>query len=67
MRYARLHCVSGGGPQDPCPDCKQAFKRTGASQIAIGYCERCWPNGIPDQIKPSWIPVTTVGGFVALK
>jgi hypothetical protein len=61
------HLGSGGGPQDPCPDCGQAWKVTGKKQIAIGYCEHCWPSGVPDQIKPSYIPVSVVGGFVALK
>jgi hypothetical protein len=65
--YTAAFLASGGGPQDPCPVCGRAFTRTGTTQIAIGYCEKCWPHGVPDQIKPTWIPVTVVGGFIALK
>lgn len=58
---------SGGGPQNRCPDCGGKFTRSGKTKITIGFCTECWPFGVPDQIKPSWIPVSVVGGIVPLK
>jgi hypothetical protein len=56
--------ASGAGPQGPCPDCGRGWTRTATMQLALGYCDQCMPYGYPDYAKPSYIPVTVVGGFV---
>jgi len=61
------HPADGGGPPGACPDCGREWKVTDTMQIELNYCPECLPYGFPEAAKPSYIPVTVVGGFVAIK
>lgn len=52
----------GSGPTDPCPNCGTAFAADGDVTISIGYCSSCFPQGLPRQFLPSFVPVDVVGG-----
>lgn len=55
--------AKGGGPQDPCSNCGGAFARDGETSVDVGYCAECFPDGMPNQFLPSFIPIRIVGGL----